>query len=309
MKRPDSPSVRETLHGVRDQLKAAGIETAAPEAERLLAHVLGIDRSRLALEASAPLPAGAARDLARLVARRAAGHPLQHLEGTVAFRDLVLRADGRALIPRPETEQLVELVARQLRARPDGSQVRAVSRPDSSGTSDGVALDIGTGSGAIALSLVAEGLARRVLALDVSEEALAQARENRDLAGLEPERVELRLAGPDPFEALTRDERFDLLVSNPPYVRDVDIEGLPVEVREHEPRAALAGGADGLDLVRTIATRGPEALRRGGRLFLEIGADQGREVTGLFEAVDAWEKVVCHADLSGRDRFLSARRR
>ncbi len=309
MKRPDSPSLRETLRGVRNQLQTAGIESPASEAERLLAHVLGIERSRLALEASKPLPPDAARDLARLVARRAAGRPLQHLEGTVAFRDLVLRADGRALIPRPETEQLVELVVRQLHARPDGSQVRSVDRPDSSGASAGIALDIGTGSGAIALSLVAEGLARRVLALDVSEEALAQARENRDLAGLDPERVEFRLSGADPFDALTRDERFDLLVSNPPYVRDADIEGLPVEVREHEPRAALAGGADGLDLVRTIAARGPEALRQGGRLFLEIGADQGREVTALFEAGDGWEKVVCHPDLSDRDRFLTARRR
>ncbi|HSM08587.1 MAG TPA: peptide chain release factor N(5)-glutamine methyltransferase [Gemmatimonadota bacterium] len=309
MKRPESPSLRETLRGVRDQLGAAGVESPGAEAERLLAHVLGVERSRLALEASTPLPAGAARDLARLVARRAAGRPLQHLEGTVAFRDLVLRADGRALIPRPETEQLVELIARQLGAGPDGSQVRAVSRPDSADNSAGSALDIGTGSGAIALSLVAEGLASRVLAFDVSEEALAQARENRDLAGLDPERVELRLVGPDPFEALKRGERFDLLVSNPPYVRDADIEGLPVEVREHEPRAALAGGADGLDLVRTIAARGPEALRPGGRLFLEIGADQGREATALFEAVDGWEKVVCHADLSGRDRFLCARRR
>lgn len=308
MKRPDSPSLRDTLRGVQDQLEAAGIESAGTEAERLLAHVLGIERSRLALEASAPLPAGAARDLARLVAHRAAGQPLQHLEGTVAFRDLVLRADGRALIPRPETEQLVELVARQLRAGPDGSQVRTVSRPDLADNSAGIALDIGTGSGAIALSLVAEGLASRVLALDVSEEALAQARENRDLAGLDPERVELRLVGPDPFEALTEGERFDLLVSNPPYVRDADIEGLPVEVREHEPRSALAGGADGLDLVRTIAVRGPDALRPGGRLFLEIGADQGREATALFEAVDGWVKVVCHADLSGRDRFLCARR-
>lgn len=309
MKRPDSPSLRETLRGVRDQLEAAGVESPGPEAERLLAHVLGVERSRLALEASAPLPAGAARDLARLVARRAAGQPLQHLEGTVAFRDLVLRADGRALIPRPETEQLVELVARQLHAPSDGSQVRAVSRPAPSGTSVGIALDIGTGSGAIALSLVVEGLARRVVALDVSEPALAQARENRELAGIEPERVELRLVGPDPFDALTADERFDLVVSNPPYVRDVDIDRLPAEVRDHEPRAALAGGEDGLDLVRTIAARGPEALRRGGRLFLEIGADQGPEVTALFESGEGWESVVCHADLSGRDRFVSARRR
>jgi release factor glutamine methyltransferase len=242
------------------------------------------------------------------VARRAAGLPLQHLEETVAFRDLVLRADDRALIPRPETEQLVDLVTRELRGRPRGSEVHPVARPDSV-ESVAVALDIGTGSGAIALSLVAEGLARRVVALDVSEDALAQARENRELTGIEAGRVELRLTGSDPFEALAADERFDLLVSNPPYVRDAEIEGLPVEVRDHEPRVALAGGADGLDLVRTIAARGPEVLRPGGRLFLEIGVDQGPAAAALFEAVGGWEAVERHADLSGRDRFLAARRR
>ncbi|MFW6089658.1 MAG: peptide chain release factor N(5)-glutamine methyltransferase [Gemmatimonadota bacterium] len=309
MKRAESPSLRETLRGVRGQLESAGIESAGAEAERLVAHVLGLERSKLGLGAAEPFPPGAARDLARLVARRAAGHPLQHLEGTVAFRDLVLRADGRALIPRPETEELVELVARELHARSDASPVRAVLRPGASGSPAGTALDIGAGSGAIALSLVAEGLAHHVLALDVSEEALAQARENLELAGLDPARVELRLSGSDPFEALEADERFDLLVSNPPYVRDGDIDGLPVEVREHEPRVALAGGPDGLDLVRTIAARGVEALRPGGRLFLEIGADHGPEATALFDAAGGWARVARHADLSGRDRFLTARRR
>lgn len=322
MKRPDSPSLRDTLRGVGEQLAVAGIESPGVEAERLLAHVLGIDRSRLALEADAPLPAGAARGLARLVARRAAGQPLQHLEGTVAFRDLVLRADARALIPRPETEQLVDLIARELRIQSAGSAVRTMVRPyagspSASSTASArddrepvaVALDIGTGSGAIALSLVAEGLARRVVALDISQAALAQASENRELAGIEAERVELRHSGPDPFAALRMGEQFDLLVSNPPYVRDSEIDQLPIEVRDHEPRAALAGGSDGLDLVRRIATRGGEALRPGGRLFLEIGADQGQAASALFEAVGGWEAVQCRPDLSGRDRFLVARRR
>jgi release factor glutamine methyltransferase len=147
------------------------------------------------------------------------------------------------------------------------------------------------------------------VALDISEAALAQASENRELAGIEAERVELRHSGPDPFAALRMGEQFDLLVSNPPYVRDSEIDQLPIEVRDHEPRAALAGGSDGLDLVRRIATRGGEALRPGGRLFLEIGADQGQAASALFEAVGGWEAVQCRPDLSGRDRFLVARRR
>lgn len=302
MKRPDSPSLREALRGVRDELDAAGVESPDVEAERLLTHVTGFARTRLALEGGAPLPAGSAAELARLVARRTAGEPLQHLEGTVAFRGLVLKSDGRALIPRPETEQLVDLIERALRPPAARAGVRTVSRPV------GAALDIGTGSGAIALSLVTEGLVRRVVALDVSERALSQARENGGLCGVGEDRLELRPTGVDPFEALEAGERFDLIVSNPPYVRDADVDTLPREVRDHEPRAALAGGADGLDLVRLIAARGPDHLVRGGRLFLEIGADQGGAASAVFEAGRGWEDVARHRDLSGRDRFLTARR-
>lgn len=318
MKRPDAPSLRETLRGLRRELTAAGIESPAPEAERLLALVLDVDRARLAIEADAPLPAEAAAELARQLARRTAGEPLQYIEGTVAFRQLVLRADVRALIPRPETEQLVELIVREQREGRASRGVRAVARPraEPAGPAPAplpeaadAALDIGTGSGAIALSLVYEGLARRVVAVDVSEAALAQARENRELADIGPDRVELRLSGADPFGALADHERFDLLVSNPPYVCDDAIRGLPPEVRDHEPWAALAGGSDGLDLVRTIAARAPEHLSAGARLFLEVGADQRSAAVALFERDPAWEAVRSHPDLSGRDRFLTARRR
>jgi len=301
LKRPDSPSLREALRGVRSELDAAGVESPDVEAERLVAHVTGFARTRLALEGGTPLPAGSAAELARLVARRTAGEPLQHLEGTVEFRGLVLKSDARALIPRPETEQLIDLIERALRPAARAG-VRTVARPV------GAALDIGTGSGAIALSLVAEGLVRRVVALDVSEGALSQARENRSLCGVAEDRLELRPTGADPFEALEAAESFDLIVSNPPYVLDADVETLPREVRDHEPRAALAGGADGLDLVRMIAARGPDHLVRGGRLFLELGADQGAAASALFEAGRGWEDVARHLDLSGRDRFLTARR-
>lgn len=319
MKRPDSPTLRETLRGLKEELEDAGLESPEAEAERLLAHVLGVERSRLGLELESPLPVDAAPQLARLAARRAAGVPLQHIEGTVAFRGLVLRADGRALIPRPETEQLVDLIARELRVRRSGPGVRTVPRPGAAEPAGpgappvhGAAvraLDVGTGGGAIALSLAVEGLARRVVGLDVSEDALAQARENRELAGLGADRVELRLTGADPFAALAEDERFDLLVSNPPYVRDGEIDLLAREVRDHEPRGALAGGPDGLDLVRTIAARAPSHLAADARLFLEIGADQGPAASAVFEGDPSWEDVRCHVDLAGRERFVTARRR
>lgn len=307
MKRPDPLPLREVLRGLRGELEAAGVESPRVEAERLVAHVLGIDRGTLALRAADPLPADAAAELARLAFRRAAGTPLQHLEGTTAFRELVLRADGRALIPRPETEQLVDLVARELRTSgSESAGVRRVPRPGTAAVR--AALDVGTGSGAIGLSLVVEKLAERVVGLDVAEAALDQARENRDLAGVGPERFELRLTGSDPFDALADGERFDLAVANPPYVRDGEVETLPAEVRDHEPREALAGGPDGLDLVRTIAGRAPDHLEEGGRLYLEIGADQGPEAVAIFEADPAWRAVRLHADLAGRDRFVAARR-
>ena len=319
MKRPEPPSLRETVRGLTGQLEAAGVESPKVEAERLLAHVLEMDRARLALEADEPLPAGAAAEVARLVARRASGEPLQHLEGTVAFRDLVLCADSRALVPRPETEQLVDLVISRLRGTRGGSAtgsgVRVVRRP-TAGSSTGRsaagmvdrALDVGTGSGAIALSLVAEGIARRAVGIDVSEAALEQARENRARAGIAPSAVELRRTGEDPFDALAPEERFDLLVSNPPYVRDAEIDDLPADVRDHEPREALAGGPDGLDLVRAIVAGAPTHLRPGALLALEIGADQGPSAIAVLEGDPVWRDVRLHRDLAGRERFVTARR-
>lgn len=319
MKRPEPPSLRAALRGLTEQLEAAGVESPSIEAERLLAHVLELDRARLTLAADRPLPAGAAVELARLVARRASGEPLQHIEGTVAFRGLVLRADPRALVPRPETEQLIDVVLNTLRRdagvpNPEPG-VRIVRRPPGTGSarratagSVDAALDVGTGSGAIALSLVAEGIARRAVGIDRSAEALEQARENRERAGIDASAVELRLAGEDPFEALASDERFDLLVSNPPYVRDAELPELPRDVRDHEPLVALAGGADGLELVRTIAAGAPAHLRSGARLFLEIGADQGRAATAVLEADPGWADVRVHRDLSDRERFVTARR-
>lgn len=308
-RRPDPPRLRDVLRGLTTELEAAGVDSPRPEAERLLAHVLGAERSGLALRSDEPLPDEAAAELARLIARRTAGEPLQHLEGTVAFRELVLRADARALIPRPETEQLVDLVARGLREQA-GDGVRVVARPGAPRRPPAarLALDIGTGSGAIALSLIAEGLAERVVALDLSPAALEQARENLDLSGVDPSRLDLRPTGQDPFAALEPGERFDLVVSNPPYVSTAELANLPAEVRR-EPGEALAGGRDGLDVIRLIVRRGPEFMVPGAGLFLEIAATQGQVVTGLLEAADAWRAVRCHPDHSGRDRFATARRK
>jgi len=327
-RRPPAPTRRETVKGLARELSGAGRDAAVDdpglEAERLVAHVLGIGRTELARTGSEPIEPGQAMRLARAVRRRLAGEPLQHIEGTVHFRELVLAADPRALVPRPETEQLVDRIAAWAGARADrtgpgpaagdgersgGSRVvRAGGRGRRRGPPPlESALDIGTGSGAIALSLVAEGIARRAVGIDVSEAALEQARENREAAGLGPEQVELRAVEGAPWDALGEDERFDLVVSNPPYVRDEEVEGLPAQVREHEPREALAGGEDGLRVIREIVAGAAARLRPDGALFLEIGQGQGDAVLELLERAGTWREVEVTADLSGRERFVQAR--
>ncbi len=278
------------------------------EAERLLCHVLGVDRAELHRSGGERLTAEEAGRLARVTRRRMGGEPLQHIEGTVAFRELVLLADRRALVPRPETEQLVDRIRRWAADRADrgADGVQGVGRDG--GPPLGTALDVGTGSGAIALSLVHEGLVERVVALDVSEEALMQAAANRGAAELTDQQVELRLASRPLWSSVSSEERFDLIVSNPPYVRDADLDELPAQIREHEPRVALSGGEDGLEVIREIASGAHAYLRPAGALFLEIGADQGASVVGLLEDAAPWEEVELSRDLSGRDRFVRATR-
>lgn len=310
-RRPPLPTRAEVVKGVTRELAQApddaGIERPRLEAERLVCHVLGIERAELAAAGDEEMDPRGARRLARVVSRRARGEPLQHIEGTVQFRDLVLVADRRALIPRPETEQLVDQVKSwaKERARASGETVRVGRRGDEP-LLDRV-LDMGTGSGAIALSLVKEGIAAGAVGLDVSSEALLQAAANRAAAGLGEEEVEFRLVEADVWSGVGREERFDAVVSNPPYVTDAEMEELPAQITEHEPRVALSGGADGLDVVRTIVEKAAGYLRPGGALFLEIGAEQGDAVRSLLENHGAWWNVKVLVDLAGRDRFVVAR--
>jgi len=266
----------------------AGIESAELEAERLLAHVLELDRGRLALELDARLTAEQAGALARAVGRRLTREPLQHIEGAVHFRHLCLTSDARALVPRPETEQLIDCVAGWLAGR----------RLE-------VALDIGTGTGAIAASLVSEGLAARAVATDVSQPALALATENFDRLGL-ADRIELRQTSGPIWEPIDEAERFGCIVSNPPYVSEAESLGLAPEVAEFDPREALVAGPDGLDVIREIAAGAAPHLEQGGALFVEIGAGQGAAVRRLFEDRPEWRRVLIQRDLAGLDRFARA---
>lgn len=288
-RRPAGPTRRETVEGIARELSEHGIEAPRHEAERLVSAVLGVPRGELTVEAGARLDPDEAREVARAVARRVAREPLQHIEGTAEFRELVLVSDRRALVPRPETEELVDLVA----ARLDGEPVAR-------------ALDVGVGSGALGLSLLVEGIAERVVGLDISADALEQARENAIRSGV-ADRLELRRCGPDIWEAVRDGPVFDLLVSNPPYVASGDLEGLEPEVRDHDPRSALDGGSDGMDVIRRLVAGAPGALRPGGRLFIEIGAGQGDVVRGLLEDAGCFSEIAIEPDLSGRSRFARAR--
>jgi len=253
----------------------------AAEAEILVSFVTGIPRSRLFLEAGRDVGdrAGA---LAALVARRAAGEPLQYILGSWEFhgREFVLSRD--TLIPRPETEGLVEgIVADRRRAGLEG----------------GLFLDVGTGSGAIAVTLAAELPGATVVAVDISAGALAVARGNAFRNGV-AERV-LFFRG-DAYSALKRGRRFDVVVSNPPYVSEREWNSLSADVRDFEPQEALLGGPDGLSVIRRLVAEAGDYLKPGGELRCEIGETQGDAVRRLpsgslrFAGVDK--------DLAGRDR-------
>lgn len=308
MRRLPGPSRREVIAGLAAELEAGGIQGAVHEAERLLCYVLDVSRTDLLLRADSPVSPEEAGRIATVSRRRLSGVPLQHIEGTVAFRDLELLCDGRALVPRPETEQLVQRVVDWAFSRETTDGVRRVRRSATAlAPALDDALDIGTGSGAIALSLIHERVAERAVAVDISSVALEQARQNALRAGLE-QRVDFRRVVASPWDVIGSEETFDVIVSNPPYIADGEVEALAPEVRDHDPRIALAGGVDGLDLVRAIVNRAMRHLRPGGGLFLEVGDGQAERVRGLLEDMGSWRSVEALPDLAGRGRFVIALR-
>jgi release factor glutamine methyltransferase len=274
--------------------------TARLDAELLLAYALGWTRAQVLAESRAGLTLAQARTFGVLVGRRADLEPVAYLTGHREFYGLDMLVDRRVLVPRPETELLVELAIEFMRRRMTSEPVPASPGSDRADTSDPsrfVIADIGTGSGCIAAALAAHLPDVRLIATDISAEALDVARANLELHGLRS-RVELREG--DLLDVL--DEPVDLLVSNPPYtVLDQIDEG----VRRHEPRLALDGGPDGLDLYRWLIARAPDLLRPGGALFLEIGAEQGMAVAKLARMVFHHAEITVHQDLAGRNRVVS----
>ena len=270
----------EMLRAVTRSLARAGIREAARESRLLWAAVSETDTHRWQ-PAEQSVDAELQRQLLALADRRIAGEPLAHLTGLAGFRRLTLRSDGRALIPRPETEGLVQWVLDRVRG--------------------GRVADLGTGTGCIALSLADEGHYEHVIAVDRSREALALANLNRTLTGLP---IDLVLG--DWCGAL-RGAGLDAVVSNPPYVTESEYHALDRGVREFEPRAALASGVDGLADTREVLATAARVLRPGGLLALELDCRRAEACAALATA-QGWHAVSVQDDLYGRARYLLAQR-
>jgi release factor glutamine methyltransferase len=277
-----------------DHAKSQLAREASPDADalELVSRLLGIGRGDVARRGAEPFDPALEATLAVWLERRIAGEPVQYITGRAAFRDLDLAVSPAVLIPRPETEDLVEAVLRVLAAERD-----AWPRPR--------VLDLGTGSGAIALAIASEWPGAVVTATDASMDALAVARGNARLLGIE-DRV--TFAAGHWFEAVDPDDRFEVVVSNPPYIATTEWDDLPRDVKLHEPARALFSGASGLDDLREIADLAPDWLVGGGLLALELAETRAEEVAAWFEGARDWERVELRDDMGGRPRILLARR-
>jgi release factor glutamine methyltransferase len=273
------------LNDLETRLAHVGVRNAAAEARDLVAAVLDEPRFWPVLHRTLAVSPEVKERLTAAGDRRAAGAPFAYAAGRSAFRFLILAVDERVLIPRQETEVLVDLVLAHAAARRDG-----------------VAVDIGTGSGALALALATEGTFARVIATDISSDALNVARHNAALVGTS---IDLRLGCDlDPLGT----ERVDVIVANPPYIAFSELAELPSSVRDWEPTAALVCGEDGLATTAAIVRRAPGRLTSGGLLALEVDSRRAERVRRLVVETASFLDVAVRRDLTGRDRFVLATR-
>ena len=275
-------------NAIRDavrRLGQAGVKSPQVDVEWLLADLLSCNRSEIPLHAQTELPAEDLDRFSRSVERRTRREPLQHIMGTANFFGYDFQVSAEVLIPRPETEVLVELALEFLMHLPNPS-----------------VFDLGTGSGCIALSLAKRCSKASIIGSDVSREALALARANA-VSLVTLDQVEFRHA--DGLAAFAKGEQVDLILSNPPYIPTANIDTLEPEVRDHDPRLALDGGADGMQFYRLLADDGQSHLKSGGKLMAEFGDGQAVTIVDLFDQA-GWPTVTTANDLSHQPRILIA---
>ncbi len=282
-------TVLEIIQRSTEFLQQKGVESPRLQIEWMLAHVLQMPRLKLYLNFDRALVEPELNRLRDMVRRRAAREPLQHILGTTSFCGLEMKCSRAALIPRPETEILAE----------QGWKFLSTFNLQPS-----TALDLGTGTGCIAIALATHAPLAVVHAVDISADALALAQENAAANKVE-ERITFHLG--DGFNALPVGLKFDLIASNPPYIAAQEIATLQPEVRDFDPRLALDGGADGLDFYRRIAREAGAWLQPGGRLVVEFGGGQAGDVEKIFSD-EKWIVVEIVADYSPQPRILIARR-
>ena len=284
-----APSVGDLVGELTAFLSAAGVPEPAAEARDLVAAVTGESRFWPSLHADTRVADRVVSLAQSVAARRASGMPFAYAVGRASFRYLTLRVDERVLIPRQETEHLVDLV---LKHSPSG----------------GTVADVGTGSGAIAIAIAHEGVDRfdRIIATDVAADAVALARENAEsLAAGDVLPIEFRIGD---LLAPLAGERLAVLVSNPPYIAYDEAASLPASVRDWEPVHALLSGGQGLEASRRIIDGAAALVCSGGLLALEVDARRALQVAERVAAAGAWRDVQVHRDLAGRDRFVLANR-
>ncbi|HEV8178636.1 MAG TPA: peptide chain release factor N(5)-glutamine methyltransferase [Gemmatimonadales bacterium] len=274
-------SLRALLDDGAEQLRQSGVDEPRRQALRIWAEQSRQPAAAAVLEREHQVDPAAAVRFQDAIWRRGRGEPLAYVTGCAGFRHLALVSDARALIPRPETEGLVELLLQRVRS--------------------GRVADIGTGTGCIALSLAMEGAYDEVIAVDLSAEALALARRNRDLAGVRLNLVQADLCAP------LRQHSVDALISNPPYLTAVEYSSLDASVRDWEPALALVSDGDGMAATVRLLDDGRRVVRPGGWLALETDCSRATAIARHASAL-GWREVSVHMDLFGRDRYLLAQR-
>jgi release factor glutamine methyltransferase len=283
--------IKEIISVAENILRESGGSDYKTDAEMLLSHAIKYDQQKIFMNWAKEVDDDHAEIFFAMVQNRAEGTPTQYLTNEQVFKGQSFYVDENVLIPRPETELLVDEAVAYLKDNRSAKNV----------------LDLGTGSGVIAVSLARKAASLKITASDVSEKALAVAERNASRLGV---KGQIKFVASDVFDGFKTGfagPKWDVIISNPPYIKSPVLPTLQREIYEHEPMTALDGGEDGLDVYRRLISGAPSFLRKTGAVFFEIGYDQAHEVTALFRENGSYVRIAVTPDIAGHDRIISAR--